>query len=297
MYYFQKYCKPLNLSRDELLKFFGMTIYKSIHVLPAIVDYWAEKTYVTKIASVMTKNRYLTMRNHLHVVENDENQKNSVNRFPKIRPLFDIVNENCKKFSADDGKYSIDETIVPYKGKKGGSDKRQYNPKKPTKWGYKIISISDINGQIFGMILYQGKTTLIIFKDTPYALTDIENSFGCGPSYVITLLKFLRNSRNIIVYIDNYFTSIKLFIYLLEKRNVYAVETCRRDRIENCDLESDKTSKKIGRGATDFKSFDNQFILVKYLDNKPMHKGSTVYGIDPSSTLLRYSKEEKKKSE
>lgn len=43
-------------------------------------------------------------------------------------------------------KLSVDEQIVPFKGR---SSMRTYNPKKPKKWGYKIFVLSGIDGLVY----------------------------------------------------------------------------------------------------------------------------------------------------
>jgi len=49
---------------------------------------------------------------------------------------------------------SIDEQIVPFKGRHG---LMQYLPKKPHKWGYKVYVLSGISGYAYDIKLYAGK--------------------------------------------------------------------------------------------------------------------------------------------
>ena len=121
-----------------------------IHKLPSFEDYWEQHTRLDSIASCMSRDRFMTIRNYLHFADN--NYVNFEDRFFKIRPIFELVVTAFMRFKAHDNVYSVDETIVPYKGTYAGN-LRQYNPKKPTKWGFKIISLADASGQIYCMIL------------------------------------------------------------------------------------------------------------------------------------------------
>ena len=95
--------------------------------------------------------------------------------------------------------------------------------------------------------------------------------------------------KEIDLYLDNFFTNISLFVYLLDKMKVHATGTFRKNRIEKCPLKTDKQLKSDGRGSLDFKSFENKFIMIKFFDNEAVHIGSTIYGVEPKGKLLRYS--------
>ena len=171
---------------------------------------------------------------------------------------------------------------------------RHYNPKKPTKWGFKVFVLADSNEQVYATIIYQGESTLTLYDDTDMKLSKKEKTMGKAPTVVIALVKHI-DYKNITLYCDNYFTNIELFVYLKETMQVVSTGTFRSNRIEKCPLKCDKTLKDKGRGSIDYESFDNKFILVKFFDNKPVYIGSTTYGVHRQSTLRRYSKEHKKR--
>lgn len=60
--------------------------------------------------------------------------------------------------------------MVPYKGTRAGS-RRQYLPKKPKKWGFKIFVRAGVSGLIYDFIPYAGEDT---FRGRCF--TDYENS-------------------------------------------------------------------------------------------------------------------------
>ena len=92
--------------------------------------YWSPQLRCDRIASRMKLNRYETLRKFLHA--NDNNKKNdpeNINdKLFKVRPLLDMVRDNCLKIEPEQC-YSIDEQIIPAKTKRSGGVK-QYNPQK-----------------------------------------------------------------------------------------------------------------------------------------------------------------------
>lgn len=77
--------------------------------------------------------------------------------------------------------------ILPYKGKKAGS-RRQYNPNKPTKWGFKNLVRAGVSGIIYDFLLYAGDDT---FRGIQFS--EQEESFGVGSKIVIALCKTIKN--------------------------------------------------------------------------------------------------------
>lgn len=97
--------------------------------------------------------------------------------------------------------------IIPYKGKKAGS-RRQYNPNKPCKWGFKNPVRAGVSGIIYDFMLYAGDDT---FRNIQFQ--EEEERFGLGAKTVLALCKSIKN-RASVVYFDNWFTSLELIHYL-----------------------------------------------------------------------------------
>lgn len=119
---------------------------------------------------------------------------------------------------------------------------------------------------------------------------------GVGAGIVIALSKSLHDPSNSIVFFDNYFAGLPLFMYLRDKMNIRSLGTLRSNRIAGCPIETDKVLQRQGRGNFDYKA-DTQkgLIIVKWVDNKPVLLGSTVHGIEPKETVKRFSKSAKTK--
>ena len=76
---------------------------------------------------------YEILSRYLHFVDNDSVHDVSDKLF-KIRPILTAVRNECLKVELEEY-HSIDEQIIPSKTKY--TKMRQYNPKKPRKWGFK----------------------------------------------------------------------------------------------------------------------------------------------------------------
>ena len=95
------------------------------------------------------------------------------------------------------------------------------------------------------------------------------------------------------LFFDNWFTTLALMHYLKEK-GILAVGTIRANRVQNCLLENSKSLAKSGRGSLDYKVDRNSgLIIVKWVDNSVAQLDSNYVGIEPMSTVTRWSKKDK----
>ena len=111
------------------------------------------------IADITIRTRYRTLCQYLHVVDNtkkDEAQ-NKEDKIFKIRPMLEAMRNNCVKVLPV-SVHSIDEQIIPTKTKTSGI--RQYNPRKPSKWGFKKFVRAAESGYIYDFFLYTGKNSI-----------------------------------------------------------------------------------------------------------------------------------------
>ena len=124
--------------------------------LPDYNLYWAAETRYPKIADVMSNKRFKQLRKYVHIVDNTTKYKpgHKNDRLFKIRPVIEAVRENSMAIEAEPV-HSIDEQIIPAKTKRSGI--RQYNPKKPKKWGFKMFVRAGQSGMMYYFFLYAGK--------------------------------------------------------------------------------------------------------------------------------------------
>ena len=158
LYAMQKDCAAVSTSKGEIEQFIGMQMLMSVVQLPKYEMRWANKTRYAPIADVMGRNRYKTLRRYLHANDNSllEDETNKKNKLFKIQPVIDHVKFNCREIQPEKDQ-SIDEQIIPAKTAYNGI--RQYNPKKPKKWGFENFVCSGSSGFMYDFFLYRGSST------------------------------------------------------------------------------------------------------------------------------------------
>ncbi|KAE9521568.1 hypothetical protein AGLY_018032 [Aphis glycines] len=118
LYCFQKFDKMLGTNIKEIKDLVGISLIMGIVKMPAYTDYWAPSTKYGQVSNVMSLRRYQQLMRYLHFCDN--NCPDDFDRFFKVRKLLDIIRNNC--LSVPQGKrFSVDEMMIPYKGKKAGS--------------------------------------------------------------------------------------------------------------------------------------------------------------------------------
>ena len=165
---------------------------------PTIQSYWADNFWPTQtpgFAQIMTMNDYLLIRSALHFADNDTAEKD--NKLYKIQPVLDIVKPLYSQLFVPGMELSVDETIVKFHGK---ARFKQYNAKKPTKWGIKLWSLADAKtGYLIKFEIYLGAQV-----DIP------KTEMGLGGGVVLDILEGYKHLGHH-VYMDNYYSSIPLY--------------------------------------------------------------------------------------
>ena len=130
---------------QEIETFFGIQMTMTIVKMSQYKMYWSKEFKYDPIASTMTLKRYKTLQRFLHASD----------KFFKVRPLLDLVRNNCIKIEPEQH-HSIDEQIIPAKTKRSGAV-NQYNPKKIHNWGFKNMVCAGRSGIIYDFFMYGGK--------------------------------------------------------------------------------------------------------------------------------------------
>ena len=110
----------------------------------------------------MSWNQFSELRRYLHFVDNNSEHDKEDKLF-KIRPIIEAVRNQCIKIKPEEFQ-SVDEQIIPSKTR--FTKIRQYNPKKPKKWGFKNLVHAGSSGFMYDFYLYSGKETTN--NDVPY---------------------------------------------------------------------------------------------------------------------------------
>lgn len=272
--------KPLNTNPNEIEQFIGLCIYMSIYGLPRSRLYWAAKTNVEKIQSVMPRNRWEQLKNSLHFNDNSNippREDPNRDKLFKIRPLVDSLKRTFNDIPLDDQHVCVDEQIIPFKGK---SSLKQYTPNKPHKWGYKLFALCDSHGILHDFEIYSGKISPV--PNLP--------DLGASSNVVLSLTQIIPDNQNYLVYFDNWFASPALFGVLANK-GIGALGTVRLNRFRGLSFTPDKEMKKRGRGSFEEKETTIDGIdlrAVKWLDNRAVTLVSTFDSAEPADMVTRY---------
>ena len=138
------------------------------------------------VSSVMGRNRFEALFHNIHFVNNlDVNQEEKSDRLWKLRPWVNSLREIFLKVSPEEC-HAVEKIMVPFKRK---SLLRQYMPKKPHKWGFKLWGRSGVSGFLYDFDIYQSKTNKV-------PIADKTSDLGISSSVVVDLCFALPDGHN-----------------------------------------------------------------------------------------------------
>lgn len=271
-------CHDFVLTNTSLKRFLGILILTGYHTLPQIDMYWSkdEDKEVTFVRQCMSRNKFRLIKKYIHVSDNALLDK--TDKFAKLRPFFDMMNQKFMQFGVFANNLSIDEEMVPYFGRHSA---KMFMKGKPVRFGYKLWCLCSASGYLFQFIPYGG------------ASIDKSN-LGLGADVILKLASVIENPLNHRLFFDNFFSSYKLF-KVLNERGIYATGTIRENRIEKCPLEASKILSKKDRGSYDF-VFDTkaEVSVVRWNDNSVVTVISNNCPVNPIGSAKRYDRKHRK---
>ena len=203
--------------------------------LPSVGDYWEAYTRYPLVADVMSRNRFQKTASSLHIRDNLQvTDKEREDKAWKIRRWFNDLNANFSIVSSSEYQ-CVDEIMVSFKGK---SALKQYLPKKPTKWGFKLRARCSSSGFVHVFDIYQGKSTGMDGEN------DIPNC-GLGGNVVLQLCSSLPNNRKYKVFADNYFSNFAM-VSELEQRGF---TLCGNNQQQSTSQGTSKIRERIEKGG------------------------------------------------
>lgn len=270
--------KVLNVTPAEIRCVLAVLMLSGYNPLPRRRLYWetAVDVHHQLVSDAISRNRFSDIFSSLHFADNKNLDQND--KFAKVRPLFDILNSQFLENAPHTENHSFDESMCEYFGKHGC---KQCIRNKPIRFGFKIFIGSLSTGYITWMDPYQGAGTSGV----------VNRGLGVGGDLVAHYAHHLldRESMQYHLYIDNWFNSFKLMVYL-KSINVKATGTVKRNRTEMCPIKSADDLKKMQRGACDFRVHEDEEILVaSWLDNGIVNVISNESTICPETMVSRYS--------
>ncbi|KFM77688.1 PiggyBac transposable element-derived protein 3, partial [Stegodyphus mimosarum] len=241
------------LTQHDIRTFLGILIFSGYHKLPRENMYWEKSPDCSTsiVSNSMSRNRYHEIKKYIHFSDNSHIEKND--KYFKVRPLYDILNNSLNQFGVMAQQLTIDERMVKYFGR---NSLKMYMKGKPVKFGYKLWMICTFDGYPLKIIPYQGRNEA---QDIPLS-----------HRVVTSLLDVVNNPTEHTVYMDNFFSSHTLFV-VLKEMGYFATGTVRVGRVAQCPLITTSECSKKPRGFM-MRAFDskNCISIVRWNDTKPV---------------------------
>ncbi|XP_050338956.1 piggyBac transposable element-derived protein 3-like [Bactrocera neohumeralis] len=176
-------CEPY-----EIKRFIGVLLYLGAVKIPQMRMAWAKNFRHTAITESFVRNRFEKIKQYFHINDNStQPQKGDSNydKLHKVRPLLDKFKEKYNQIPQEEYQ-SIDEQIIAYKGH---NSMKQYLPKKPHKWGFKMFTRAGASGIMYDFALYVGEGTcpsyglgissdIVLFCLQKFLIMKISNCFS-----------------------------------------------------------------------------------------------------------------------
>lgn len=276
----------LGMTGKELEKFIGVLIYMSIMHFPTTRHYWNSCSSFTPISNAMTCNRFEELKRFLHFTNNEDtvpiNDPN-YDKLQRIRPLINKIHERLLLLPREEY-LAIDEQVIPTKAR---STLKNYNPKKPHKWGYKAFVLSGASGLTYDFELYAGAQSNVVLEG--------QTDLGVSSNVAMRLSSSIPQNMNYKLFFDNWYTSLQLMAEL-HKKGILPLGTVNRKRLPNHDLPNAGQMTKKGRGFSVEKVVEVEDVdisVVTWLDNKVVNFASTYVGKYPEGEVQRFSRKKK----
>ena len=151
--------------RSRFHKWADMKAFLALHMTMALVekheieDYW-ETFWLTSspgFSRIMSRDRFELILSFLHYANNEDHVARGQpghDRLFKVRQLIDMIVPKFRQVFSPRKEVVIDEMTIAFKGR---SVLKQYNPKKPDKWGFKVFVLSESkSGYVLDWTLYRG---------------------------------------------------------------------------------------------------------------------------------------------
>lgn len=274
------------ISRSEIIKFFGILFLTGYNTRPNMRSYWMKRPdyECPLVRNVMSRNRFEEIKRWLHLADNDHLGVND--KFAKLRPFFDKLNERFAKFGIFSHELSIDEQMVPYFGRHSS---KMYIKGKPVRFGFKVWCLASAQGYVFHFKPYAG-------SGDKYK-TNINNGedLGLGEKVVLDLLSVVQFPGEHKLFFDNFFTSHSL-LCILGERGYFGTGTVRESRIAKCPLPASKEISKKRKKGYYFSAFDrkNQIFVVRWFDNAVVTVASNCGFLVPLNQAKRWDRTARK---
>lgn len=228
---------------------------------------------IKNFTSIMPRDRFFNILTFLHTTDNaaqpprdDPNHDTGY----KVSNIAALLVRKWQHHYTPDKEVSIDETLVPFKGR---SKYKQYIPSKPHKWGIKVWTLAESKtGYVSNWDLYRGQ---LPNDGTNRTATHRIVMKACQPIL----------DKGYHIYCDNFFTSPNLFQELAD----HQTGACGTLRVNRTGVPRDIKTGKPVKGEPAITHRDNKHLYIAWMDKRQVNVLTTVHN-DSSFTRRVRSK-------
>ncbi|XP_041939676.1 piggyBac transposable element-derived protein 4-like [Alosa sapidissima] len=272
-----------DVEAEEMLQFISIIIYLGLMKPAAARDLWRKDRLHTYPfpATVMPGYRFEAIMAYLHMSDPAADKVNDQLRgtpmhdgLCRLKPLQEQILTACRAYYHPHQNLAVDERMVATKAKIG---MKQYMKDKPTKWGYKLFVLADSsNGYTCEFSIYEGKAR------TP-------SGNGLSFDAVVDLLHVPYLGTGYHVYVDNFYTSSKLFCHL-HSMGFRACGTIRENRVGFPKTDINALPKNAQRGDMRWIR-DGSLLFVKWRDSRDVTLCSTIHRAYSGDSMSRRTRD------
>ena len=248
------------LTVDELKVYYGLAIMKDIIKLDRDAHYWHQggKHFLlyTRFGNVMSRDRFFQIRRYLYFVD-PRDPVNAADKLHKIRYILNSVCQNFQDEYVPHEHVTVDEAMVPFKGRLGF---KQFMKNKPVKSGIKLWVLADsVTAYCYNLEVYTGKHE-----------QQINRLMGLSAWVVIGLTKPIHNFGHII-YTNNFYT-LPILVKYLASRKTYLCGTMHPNHLGYpADMVKTNTeARRLPRGSSDWRQCEDSSMLATAWNDKRM---------------------------
>lgn len=265
-----------DVTKKELYGFFAIVLFSGMCRIPIRRQYWDttdNKFYSKFVHQIMTRSRFEAILSCLHWTDTSmlspavKQARNQEDCFWRLSSFMDILCQNFRDHWQCHQNMDVDEQGIPAKCYHSAI---QYNGDKPYKWFFKIYALNDSEtGYLHNFFAFRGAQR---------HRADV--SASAAPVVLLTE-PVEYHDKNHVMWLDNYFTGMKLF-NLLMTIGIHAAGTVRTNRIPSILIPKNwYFPKKTGgrnaplRGSSKCMKLNDQLYVYTWLDKRPVNMIST----------------------
>jgi hypothetical protein len=245
--------EPIDL--NELKVYFALCIIMAQVKKPTIQMNWSKREIIETpiFTKCMPFKRFSRITRFLHFNDNIKINGDK-SKLGKVAPVINYFNEKFKEVYIMEENVSIDESLMKFKGR---LPFKLFNTSKRARFGIKFYKLCESSsGYCFNFKIYEGNDKNSI-------------EYSASESVVFDLLRPVIN-RGHTLYIDNWYSSPKLFFALIKnKTNVLGTVRCNRKN-----MPIDFLKYKLKKGECITRSC-NGILALKWKDKRDVHFLST----------------------